>query len=252
MPTVEELTDPYTAAYTPPPQAGVGVCDVCHGPTGASPDGSRYRRCESCTRTRRQVTRPLGLVVPVSLYIEGEQLHTVLRGYKDSPDEEARGRFQMQVAALLARFLRDHGDCIRRAAGRDWDTITIVPSSAGRAGTHPLEQAVRMSRTQRDLYRTLLEPTDVDADHREADERAYRALPETAGRSVLLIDDTFTSGARVQSAASALTLAGADVVAAVVLGRIVDTHADRYPEKLELWERQRAIPFDFDVCSLEP
>jgi hypothetical protein len=38
---------------------------------------------------------------------------------------------------------------------------------------------------------------------------------------ILLIDDTFTSGARLQSAASALALAGATVVAAFTLGRFI-------------------------------
>jgi orotate phosphoribosyltransferase len=108
---------------------------------------------------------------------------------------------------------------------------------------------VLLARAQRPLYRTLLERTEVEVAHREADERAYRALPEAAGRSVVLIDDTFTSGARVQSAASALALAGTDVVAAVVLGRIV--RPDYSDEARELWERQQAIPFDFDVCCLE-
>jgi hypothetical protein len=186
VPTVEEYTDPYVSTYTPPTAAEVGVCELCHGATGTGSDGSRYRLCESCNRTIRQVSRPLMLVVPVSLYVGDEQLHTVLRGYKDSPDPEARARFRLQVAALLARFLRDHGDCIRRAAGRDWDTITIVPSSAGREGTHPLEAAVKMSRTQRRLYAPLLESTGVDVEHREADERAFRALPEADGRRVLL------------------------------------------------------------------
>jgi predicted amidophosphoribosyltransferase len=249
LPTVEEYTDPYVSTYTPPAATGAGVCEICHAATGTGSGGSRYRLCESCYRTTKQVSRPLRLVVPVSLYVGDEQLHTVLRGYKDSLDSEARARFRLQVAALLARFLRDHGDCIRRAAGRDWDTILIVPSSAGRAGTHPLEVAVKMSRTQRRLYVPLLESTGVDVEHREADERAFRALPGAAGRRVLLVDNTFTTGARVQSAASALALAGADVVAAVVLGRFV--RPDYSAEARQLWERQRRLGFDFDTCCLE-
>jgi phosphoribosylpyrophosphate synthetase len=126
--------------------------------------------------------------------------------------------------------------------------LTIVPSSGGRAGTHPLEVAVLMARAQRPLYRRLLERTDVEVDHREPNERAYRVVEDGQGQRVLLIDDTFTTGARVQSAASALALAGAEVVAAVVLGRVVrPTYSD---EARALWDQQRAIPFDFDRCSL--
>jgi predicted phosphoribosyltransferase len=132
-------------------------------------------------------------------------------------------------------------------AGRDWDAITIVPSSGDRPGTHPLEVAVRMSRAQRRLYSSLLERTDVELDRRHADEAAYRVAEEVVGRRVLLIDDTFTTGARVQSAASALSLAGADVVAGVV-GRVVRPgHA---AEAQALWEEQRALGFDFGRCCL--
>jgi predicted amidophosphoribosyltransferase len=231
------------------PAVAEGVCAICHGATGTDEQGRRYRLCESCNRTRRQVTRPLQLVVPVSLYVGGEQLHTVLRGYKDSPDPAARRRFQFQVAALLLRFLRDHGDCIRAAAGREWDTLTIVPSSAGRAGTHPLEEVIGLSRSLGPRYRSLLERTEVEIDHRSASDGAYRALPEADGRSVLLIDDTFTSGARVQSAASALALGKADVVAALVLGRFV--RPDYGDEVQELWEAQSGQSFDFGTCCLE-
>ena len=52
-----------------------------------------------------------------------------------------------------------------------------------------------------------------------------------------------------RAAAAALTAGGANVVAAVVIGRLVDT-ADR-PEKAEVWKRQQEIGFDFDTCCLE-
>jgi hypothetical protein len=51
---------------------------------------------------------------------------------------------------------------------------------------------------------------------------------------MLLVDDTMTTGAKLQSAASALNLGGARVVAAVVLGRVIDVRDPNNPEKLEL------------------
>jgi hypothetical protein len=66
---------------------------------------------------------------------------------------------------------------------------------------------------------------------------------------VLLIDDTFTSGSTFQSAASRLALGGAEVVAGVVIGRVINPGFSA--EARELWERQRTIAFDFDVCCLE-
>jgi hypothetical protein len=64
-------------------------------------------------------------------------------------------------------------------------------------------------------------------------------------KNVLLIDDTFTTGATCQSAASALALGGARVVAGVVTGRVIDTGNPNYPDKLELWEQQRRLRFSF-------
>jgi predicted amidophosphoribosyltransferase len=248
VPTVEQVTDPHVHTYTPPPEVGDGVCRICHSWTGTRHDGTRYDVCSSCQQTVSDVTRPLDLIVPFSLDVVTEQLHGVLWGYKNSRSANARQRFRMQVAAILARFLRDHGDCIRRAAGRGWDVVTIVPSSGDRAGTHPLETAVRMARAQRDIYRLLLERTDVELDHRHADETAFRAHEEVHGRRVLLIDDTFTTGARVQSAASALALAGADVVAGVVIGRVV---RPGYAEEAQtFWDERRGVAFEFDRCCL--
>lgn len=248
MATVEQFTDPHARTYTAPPEAGEGVCRICHSWTGTRNDNTRYDVCSSCQETIRDVTHPLDLVVPFSLDVVTEQLHGVLWGYKNSQSANARERFRMQVAAIIARLLRDHGDCIRREAGRDWDAVTIVPSSGDRAGTHPLEVAVRMARAQQLLYSPLLARTEAELDHRHADESAYRATEDVEGRRILLIDDTFTTGARIQSAASALTLAGADVVAGVVVGRVV--RPAYAPEAQALWDERRLIRFDFGRCCL--
>jgi hypothetical protein len=92
------------------------------------------------------VNRPLDLIVPISLYRVGEQLHTVLKDYKRSPSERARERHMYQVAAMLHRFMREHRSCLATAAGGDWDTVTIVPSKAPRTEPHPLEKAIRLGR----------------------------------------------------------------------------------------------------------
>lgn len=187
--------------------------------------------------------------MPITLYEGQSQLHTVLRGYKDSLDPDASKHFTLQVAALIARFLRDHGRCIHAAAGREWDTLTIVPSLSGRVGKHPLEQALRMTQDHRPLYQRLLHTTGVALGRREVNPGAYSFDLAARGRSVLLVDDTFTSGSHVQSAAAALRAAGADVVAALVVGRYVNPHFSE--ETRVLWEAQRGTDFDFNRCCLE-
>lgn len=252
-PTVEEFTEPYLATYTPPPADAPGVCPICHGATGLRDDGTHWARCWSCGRTIGGVSHPLSLIVPISLYRVGEQLHTVLKDYKRSPNERVRERHLWQVAAILHRFLANHRACISRAAGRDWDAVTIVPSKNPHIHPHPLEQAILLGEPLRSQYRRLLEPDQPDTIGRaRSSDHGYRATDNLAGLRVLLVDDTFTSGATLQSAASALTEAGADVVAGIPIGRVIDTSdTEGHPEKLALWEQQRRIPFSFATCCLE-
>lgn len=99
-------------------------------------------------------------------------------------------------------------------------------------------------------FRQVLERGDGPLGHNQASDTGYRVAADVDGANVLLVDDTFTSGARIQSAASALTLAGATVIAAVPIGRVINPGFST--ATAALWEAARAEPFDFDVCCLEP
>lgn len=245
MPTAIEITDPHIHTYTRVLPVGPGVCAICHG---APPKG--FNRCRSCSQTTDQVSHPVRLVVPISLTEVRGQLHHVLWAYKrESYPEKVRAPFRLQISALMTRFLGQHGNCIRRAAHQDWDAITIVPSSQGRAGVHPLEDAIRLSPLLLDQYQPLLRPGPGKADHNQASDQAYDVVDSVSGMSVLLLDDTFTSGARAQSAASSLYCAGANVVAMVPIGRIINR--DFSHEASALLDRAKEEPFDFDVCCLE-
>lgn len=196
-----------------------------------------------------QVSRPARLVVPVSLYVGLSQLHTVLRKYKDSPIDAIRNRCQAQVAALITRFLRDHSACIEEAGGSSWDLVTTIPSSQGRLGPHPLEEAIAMSPALRSTFNRTLEPGQTQLRHLAASDGGFHVIADVNGRSILIIDDTFTSGARCQSAASALQLAGAHVVAVVPVGRFI--RPEFSDEASALWNDAYALPFRFDSCCLE-
>jgi hypothetical protein len=252
-PTVEEFTEPYLATYTPPPAVAPGVCPVCRTGTGLRSDGTPWPQCWSCGRTIAGVSHPLRLLVPISLYRVNEQLHTVLKDYKRSPNARVREKHLWQVAAILHRFVFNHRRCIVSAAGRDWDTVTIVPSKVPRADAHPLEDAIALGEPLGSEYRRLLEPNEPDRIGRaKSSDLGYRTTAAAGGLHVLLVDDTFTSGATFQSAASTLALAGADVVAGVVIGRVIDTsNVEEHPEKLALWQQQRGVPFTFATCCLE-
>lgn len=242
---VEDFTEPFLSTYTTVPKAGPGVCRVCRGAPGAGwPD------CFSCNRTCGHIARPTRLIVPISLYEVPGQLHTVMRGYKDSPDEAVRARHGAQVASMIGRFLKHHRQCLESAAGARFDSIVVVPSTRARAGPHPLEAAVGRVTSLKGLVQPLLVPgTSPITGHLQADPDGYALVREVSGRAVLLLDDTFTSGARVQSAAHALATGGATVVAALVVGRVIDPAFS--DESRALWDAARTLPFSFDTCCLE-
>ncbi len=98
-------------------------------------------------------------------------------------------------------------------------------------------------------YRPLLTPGPERASHNRASDKAYSVTGSVRDLRVLLLDDTYTSGARVQSAASALQLAGARVVAVVPIGRVINPGYSG--ESAALWKRAKERQFDFEVCCLE-
>lgn len=239
MATAEEITDPLIDNYTRVPPAQPGICRVCHGPV-VNPDYDLCYVCEWKIRQRLSyLTEP---VVPISLAGPLGAFHHSLKYYKEPGSEAAT--LQTQLAALLHRFLTIHRGCIVSAAGSDWDTITSVPSSRGRI-PHPLEAVIRRSSLLEPKFVPLLARGPGDVGHQRPSDDAYVPQGEVAGRRILLIDDTYTSGARAQSAACALRLAGASVVAIVAIERHVNP--DFSPGFLE---RSGEIPFDFETCCL--
>jgi predicted amidophosphoribosyltransferase len=249
MATAEELTDPYLSTYVAVPRAGEGVCDLCHGAPNPG-----FTRCWSCANTMGQVSHPSRLVVPISLTKKttsptdtGGQFHDVLRNYKYSHNAEVRQRLGLQVSAVLTRFLRKHSACIAAAAGEPWDYLTITPSTKASSTPHALERAIGMSEDLRVQYRAVLQRGPGELEHNQAADDGYVTTTSVKGDRILVVDDTFTSGARSQSAASALTAAGATVVGIVPIGRFIDTNREA---AAALWEAARQVPFSFDVCCL--
>ncbi len=156
--------------------------------------------------------------------------------------------FLVKTAAILGYFLQMHSACIAATAGGPWDLITSVPSSVGREGEHPLVRAIKLLPDIRDRYEVLLERGEGKITHTIASDEGFKTLRRLDGERVLLIDDTFTSGARAQSAASALSNEGASVAAILPIGRVIkpgfSTHVEEY------WQTQSASVFDFDVCCV--
>lgn len=233
----KEITDPLISIFGTVPSMGAGVCPICR-----SQPGPGFDICYGCHLTTGQVTYPLPYVVPISLYQTGGQLWHVLRHYKDSPSVETRSKFTHQIAATLSRFMRLHSAHLGQ-----WDTITTVPPTRSRSGgIYPLEQAINRVLRFREPYIRTLRAGPNPPTHQNARDDGYEVIADIRGKELLLMDDTFTSGASIQSAASALTIAGARSVKGLVVGRVIN------PEySPDIWRTSQQTPFSFDVCCLE-
>jgi predicted amidophosphoribosyltransferase len=193
------------------------------------------------------VTLPAGTVVPIALYRTGDHLWHALRRYKDGRDAALRRRLGRELGRLLCGFLRLHLTCIAPGASSAW-RITVVPPTRRRRQRHPLERVVRRSRWLRRRYvRTLR--TAAPPGHNAASDTAFTVVGAVAGLELVVVDDTFTTGASVQSAVSALRLAGAEVIAVVVIGRVVNPDAS--PEEAALWATARRTGWRLNRCCTE-
>lgn len=241
--SLEDLTGSLEK-YTAVPAAGSGACDLCHG---AAHNGEA--RCPDCAVTAGQVSRPLRLVVPISLLRRDSQLDHMLAGYKSRYRPNAQ--LAWQVGATVARFLAAHGRCLAQAGG-PFEALVTVPTSQGqgRRGVHPLRHAVRRFPELADREAELLAAGPVPLGPHRADDRGFAVTDPAAARGtrVLLLDDVFATGARLQSAASALHLAGATVTGAVVVGRLLRFHDEAAKR---LWGQMRQQGFSFATCCLE-
>jgi hypothetical protein len=201
----------------PDPAAASGLCALCRGPGRPS-----LARCYRCDRYAQYLAGLLpDVVVPVAYAPKGGPHATNLWRYKSG--RPGAGAARAELRALLLVFLRDHGTCVwRRAGTRRASHVAVVPSRRGRSGPHPLQQLAAPYLTLNWARLTLARPDDPAA--HDPDPSRFRT-ERLAGASVLLLDDTWTTGASAVSAAAALRLAGAQAVALVVLGRHLDAGA---------------------------
>jgi predicted amidophosphoribosyltransferase len=237
VPTVTELSAPY-GNFMLSPRRGPNVCSRCFNFT----DG--YTRCYACTHCESW----LDAVCPISYSVAHEQLHHALKGYKRLSGDTAR-RLQVEIAALLWRHLSGHERCIARVAQTDrFDLITTVPSGdTARDDSHPLRQIVRdLVGPTRSRHERLLKRSTKVVNTRAFDHQKYESTRALSGESVLLIDDTWTTGTNAQSAAAALKNAGAGPVGAVVIGR----HLNREWRENDRRLRGIVTPFDWSRCAL--
>jgi predicted amidophosphoribosyltransferase len=238
VPSVAELSTPY-GNFMLGPRRGPGVCERCFNLT------SGYQRCYACSRTGER----LAAMVPISYSVADEQLHDALVGYKRLRGNVAR-RLERELGAVLWRFLDLHERCVASAAGVDrFEVATTVPSGdRDRDLDHPMRGVVgELVGPTHDRYQLLLTRSQAEVPPRTVDAAKFKSLRTLDGEPVLLIDDTWTTGASARSAAAALRAAGAGPVAAIVIGRHINRDWDENDRRLREIER---TPFDWEECAL--
>ena len=192
MTSAWEYLQPLNQGLIPVPAIQLGVCRVCRGAC----NGVRFDTCFSCRSHPSSFS-----VIPISLSVHFELLHFHLRRFKDGP-ERNRPKLTLRLAALLEIFLANH---LETCLGGPVDFVATVPSGNRDAAWSIVERLQRFDGFSNPLSFGPLEGT-LSARH-------------VRGRRVLLIDDTFTTGATLLRAQQAVIDAGGQVVGPLVLGR---------------------------------
>jgi len=196
---------------------------VCCGP---APTG--FTHCFACRHVVRSLGLTLSPALPARLCPIPSTLYSVLVAYKEAALGEARRRDGTVVCALLGEHMATQRD---RVAGRlDGlpDHVVPVPSTSRPDGSplgrvDGLPAAAVAPFPSASWSPALLRRAAAPVGHMRPSPQAF-AVPEpraVIGSRVVLIDDTYVSGARAQSAAAALRLAGARSVVIVAAGRVL-------------------------------
>jgi len=205
---LRRITDAMAPELVVVPKDAEDVCPICRSwrnPTG--------KLCNNCDQAFRDLSSPCRFVIPISLYAKPSPMRDRLKYYKD-PVESSHARYPAELSAIIERFFYEH-DAVRgiSAAFLDPPELLLV------RGLGPLG-------------------------HRVLSDNGYVPTVDVRRRRLLLVDDVYTTGARSQSAASALTLAGAEVVAVVAIGRRVNPSWK--PDVQAVWDRQAALTYNFE------
>ncbi len=247
-PELEGLVRLQAASLSAPPAGRAGLtgggsdargrCLVCRGPS----DGRA--RCFQCELHEQCAAGSLAdVVVPVAYAVKGGSHARRLWQYK-SPGPAAAAAAVL-LRALLLVFLRDHRACVCRAAGMPAGPthLAVVPTARSRPGQHPLRALLAPYLSCRWAH---LVARPVPWRGRDLDPARFEAAP-LPGARVLLLDDTWTTGASAQSAAMALRRAGARRVATVILGRHVGRAGVTAPPA---GFGPRELPFQPGTCAV--
>lgn len=226
------------------------TCRTCAAPTDAN------TLCHKCGEHVDEFGIRLADHISILTYARGwtpggiphQSAHTV-RAYKQSPPAP-KCADDLALMVLAATFI--HGKCMQRAIGQPWTAITFVPSVNHPGPDHPVVELARQvvcTSAQENRFMLDLGPGAGDTARTVRPDRFIvpdRFRRNVADQHVIVVDDTWTSGAKMQSAAVTLHDAGA----ASVTGLCVDRWCDyRIPSHKRLLD-SCTLPYDAFVCPV--
>ena len=243
-------------SHVPVPVAGPTVCRVCRGPVRP---GSAH--CWCC----RKICLDLAIspdcvppILPMALYRSGDRWNAVLRRYKDAPVGAARRYYADILRLRIEQYLSLHRPCLVRETN-GFDAYCVVPSSqVGRVvdAPHPLEAVLGRVQTLGPLGVVRLSAGEKEiAGHLKPNKTAFvpRDVVNVTGARILVVDDSWVTGARALSAVATLGAAGATVSGVFVLGRAIDPSASAYSRSwwaAQVSRGQRGA-LDGDRCCMQ-
>ena len=222
---------------------GPGTCNRCRTPTATQP------LCSQCVSVSSLVGAQdlTGFMTYAGYFDPIHQAGLTMRGYKNP--SIPRGAHWRTVALLSALGLIAHVRCpgaILGAPVTAWATVPSLPPKP-HAPVHPLNEIARQL-TRDGAHEVPLIAAESTSNPRAIDVNHFSVDPTVAaGHHVLLVEDTWTGGGHVTSAAMALKRGGATHVSVLVLARWLSIG---WEATTPAWAKSRlASPdFDPDVC----
>lgn len=231
---------------------GPGICGVCRQPTST-------QVCGDCQHIHKALDGMTCDHTFFLAYIDGHnpqayaQSAKTMRQYKAQP---APRRSVEDVHLLTNNMTWIHDECIRDAEGdAEWDVVTFVPSRTKRTEIHPVAEIARnVARIVGDdparggssrIKRRQMAVGPVEAPRVADADRFAASVAAFGGARVLLVDDTWTGGTSLQSAAAALKDAGAISVTGLCVARWLSWN---WSSHVPLLEKVTAQPYDPFRC----
>lgn len=232
------LPDYYQAAVVPE-QLRAGLCALCRTPTG----GSEF--CFNCLRAPARPDAAGFTSYAIDNAPSGNDMHR----YKNWPPNTQA----LDGVRLLLEHGLAHLDCAEALAGASLDAVAVIPSRTHHVPGTPSPLQRLCSRTlPRDLPTVGLSPTPGSTSDRRVRADAFDIDDCRSPSHVLIIDDTWVSGATMLSAVWDMRRRGVERVSMLALARWLNRQYSFTNDFIRRVDSARAWRRPQDVCPFTP